>query len=94
MSYRSTPGPGHDLESFSYERSAYVTLPQPNIALPFKQQGIQILDFQNRHTTAPQIAQVTGFHSSNPLPFERFVGPFRRHVNEPQFLSVNENMFE
>lgn len=94
MSYRSTPGPGHDLEAFALERGTYLTLPKPAIPVPFGQQGIQILDFQNRHTTAPQIAQVTGFHSTNPLPYERFVGPFHRHVNEPQFLSVNENMFE
>ena len=92
--YRRTAGPGHDLEVFSYERKAFVTLPQPNIPLPFKQQGEQILDFQNRHTEAPQVRMMSGFHTTNPLPFERFVGPFHRHVNEPLPLSVNETMYE
>lgn len=92
--YRTTTGPGHDLEVFSYERKAFVTLPRPNIALPFGQQGQQILDFKNRHTEAPQVSQMSGFHTTNPLPFERFVGPFLRHVNEPLPLSVNETMFE
>jgi hypothetical protein len=55
---------------------------------------MQILDFQNRHTETPQVSQAVGFHSTNPLPFERFVGTFRRHVNEPLPLSVNEQMFE
>lgn len=89
--YRSTAGPGHDLEVFSYQRQSFVTLPNP---LPFRQQAEQILDHQNRHTESPQVLQMTGFHISNPLPFERFVGPFRRHVHEPLPLSVNEIMFE
>lgn len=90
--YRRTAGPGHDLEVFSYERKAFVTL--PNLFPMSKQQGMQLLDFQNRHTEAPQVAQMTGFQTTNPLPFERFVGPFHRHVNEPLPLSVNETMYE
>ena len=92
--YRSTAGPGHDLEVFSYERGSYNTLAAPSIPVPFGAQGIQILDFQNRHTEAPQVAQAVGYHVDNPLPFERFHGPFDRHVNEPQFLSVNETVFK
>lgn len=92
--YRSTAGPGYDLENFSYERGAFVTLPQPNIPLPFKQQGQPIPDIQNRHVEAVQVTQMSGFPTSNPLPFERFVGPFRRHVHEPLPLSVNETMLE
>ena len=88
--YRSTAGPGHDLEVFSYQRGAFVTLPDPPVAIPFRQQAQQILDFQNRHVEAPQVSQMSGFHNSNPLPFERFVGPFHRHVHEPLPLSVNE----
>lgn len=92
MSYVFLTGPGHDLEVFSYRRGAYETLPDqfPNS----RTQGIQILDFQNRHTEAAQVSQAVGFHSANPLPYERFVGTFRRHVNEPLPLSVNELMFE
>lgn len=92
--YRSTAGPGHDLEIFSYQREAFVTLPNPAIDLPFRQQAQQILDHQNRHVEAPQVSQMTGFQTSNALPFERFVGPFRRHVHEPLPLSVNETIFE
>lgn len=92
--YRRTPGPGHDLEVFAYENREYYTLPKPKIPTPFGVQGEQILDFQNRHTEAAQVSQAIGFHSTNPLPYERFVGPFHRHVNEPQPLSVNETMYE
>ena len=90
--YRSTAGPGHDLEVFSYERGAFVSLPNlfPNSGV----QGEQCLDFQNRHTEDSQVFQMSGFHDTNPLPYERFVGPFRRHINEPLPLSVNEVMYE
>lgn len=57
-------------------------------------QGMQILDFQNRHTEKPQVSQMAGWHSTNPLPYERFVGTFHRHVNEPLPLSVNEQQFD
>lgn len=90
--YRRTAGPGHDLEVFSYEQKAFVTLPNqfPNSGV----QGVQLLDFQNRHTETPQIAQAVGWHTTNPLPYERFVGTFQRHVNEPLPLSVNELQFD
>lgn len=56
--YRRTAGPGHDLEVFSYERRAFVTLPN---AFPLSgQQGMQILDFQNRHTEAPKFPKWLG----------------------------------
>lgn len=90
--YRRTAGPGHDLEVFSYEREAFSTLPNlfPNSGL----QAEQILDFQNRHAEAPQASQMAGFHDTNPLPYERFVGQFHRHVNEPLPLSVNEVLYD
>lgn len=90
--YRSTAGPGHDLEVFSYEQKAFVTLPNhfPNSGI----QGMQLLDFQNRHTETAQVSQAVGFKSTNPLPYERFVGTFHRHVNEPTPLSVNELQFD
>lgn len=90
--YRSTAGPNRDLETFSYERSAFVTL--PNLFPNSGQQGMQLLDFQNRHSEAPQVSQMSGFHSSNPLPNERFVGPYHRHIHEPLPLSVNEQVYE
>ena len=90
--YESAPGPGYDLESFSYERSAFVTLPNQ---FPLSgRQGLPVPDFQNRHTETPQVSQMSGFHSSNPLPYERFMGTFHRHVNEPLPLSVNEQVYE
>jgi hypothetical protein len=90
--YRATRGPGHDLEVFSYERGAFVTLLNqfPNSGV----QGMQLLDFQNRHTENPQVSQMAGFHDTNDLCFERFMGPFHRHVNEPLPLSVNEQVYE
>jgi hypothetical protein len=90
--YRRTAGPGHDLEVFSYERKAFDTLPNqfPNSGM----QGMQILDFQNRHADTAQTSQMAGWHSTNPLPYERFVGTFHRHVNEPLPLSVNELQFD
>lgn len=90
--YRVTRGPGHDLEVFSYERGAFVTLPNnfPNSG----RQGMQLLDFQNRHTENPQTSQMAGFKDTNPLPYERFMGTFHRHVNEPLPLSVNEQVYE
>ena len=90
--YRRTAGPGHDLEVFSYQRKQFDSLPNhfPNSGI----QGMQILDYQNRHTESAQVSQAVGFHATNPLPFERFVGTFRRHVNEPLPLSVNEQLLE
>ena len=90
--YRSTAGPGHDLEVFAYERGAILTL--PNLFPLSGQQGMQLLDFQNRHTESPQVTQMAGFHTANPLPYERFVGPYHRHVHEPLPLSVNEQVYE
>lgn len=92
MSYVFLTGPNDDLEVFSYERKAYTTLPNQ---FPLSgQQGIQLLDFQNRHTEDTQTTQMSGFPTTNRLPYERFVGTFRRHVNEPLPLSVNELMLE
>ena len=90
--FRTTAGPGHDLEVFHYEKGAFCTLPNlfPNSGM----QGMQQLDFQNRHTEAPQTSQMAGYHTSNPLPYERFVGPYKRHIHEPLPLSVNEQMYE
>jgi len=90
--YEQTTGPNHDLEAFSYQRGAFVTL--PNLFPNSRMQGMQLLDFQNRHTEAPQVAQCIGYHDTNPLPNERFVGPYRRHVHEPLPLSVNEQVYE
>lgn len=90
--YRTTAGPSRDLEVFSYERREFDSLPNrfPNARI----QGMQILDFQNKHATDAQASQMAGFHVDNPLPNERFVGPFRRHIHEPLPLSVNEVVYE
>lgn len=90
--YRVTRGPGHDLEVFSYERGGFSTL--PNLFPRSGSQAEQILDFQNRHTESPQVSQMSGFPVSNPLPYERFVGKFHRHIHEPLPLSVNELQLE
>ena len=86
--YRASSGPSEDLETFSRERQVFSTI--PNLFPRSGTQGEQISDIQNRHTESPQTIQMSGFRNTNPLPFERFVGTFRRHVNEPLLLSVNE----
>lgn len=82
-------GPGYDLETNAYKRGFFAGLPT---RLP--PQGVQLFDFQNRHTESPQTSQMVGWPTTNPLPAERFVGTFHRHVNEPLPLSVNELMFD
>lgn len=90
--YRRTAGNPEDKELFAYEAGKFSTNPNafPNSGM----QGMQLLDFQNRHTESPQTTQMAGFHFTNPLPRERFMGTFHRHVNEPLPLSVNELVFE
>lgn len=90
--YRRTPGPSDDLEVFAYERRDFDSL--PNSFPRSGMQGEQILDFQNRHVESAQTWQMVGFHDTNDLCFERFVGQFHRHVNEPLPLSVNEVMYD
>lgn len=85
--YRRTAGPGHDLEIFAYQRHGFSGL--PNLFPSSGVQGEQIGDFQNRHTESPQTLQMGNLRNTN-LSFERFVGTFHRHVNEPLPLSVNE----
>jgi hypothetical protein len=85
-------GPGYDLETAAYKNGCFSAL--QNLLPLSGMQGIQLFDSQNRHTESTQTSQMAGWHNTNSLPFERFVGTFTRHVNEPLPLSVNELQFE
>lgn len=86
-------GPAYDLETFSYMRNAYAVLPDPPGLIPFHKQGAPIPDIYQVHTGPPQVIQATTFQETNPLPFTRFVGTSLRQINQPQFLSVNEDIY-
>ena len=71
-----------------------VLLPPPSgTGIPFDTQGTQILDPLQVHVQPPQVAIATEFVKSNPLPFTRFVGQFPRQPNQPQFQSVNDQIY-
>ena len=91
--YLETTGPADDLETFSYLRNAFTVLPEPPGAIPFHTQGQPIPDIYQVHTGPAQVLQATTVQNVNPLPFTRFVGTSVRQVNQPQFLSVNEDIY-
>lgn len=93
--YLETPGPGYDLETFAYIRGHYQVLPPPkNTSIPFHLQGAPLPDPLQKHTQNPQIDQATHYTTTNPLPYGHFVGTFHKQINQPQFLSVNEILFD
>lgn len=91
--YLETSGPSDDLEVFAYMRNAFPVLPDPRGTIPFHIQGQPIGDIYNVHTQNIEVEQATKFKKNNPLPFTRFVGTFIRQINQPQFISVNEDIY-
>lgn len=97
MSYyiRAT-GPGTDLE-VGYLQHPMKSLPDPP-GFPFDRQG-QPIPFDQPHVSTEQVVQMTQYTDTNPLPFQHFVGvgltgdPAPRQINQPQFLSVNEDIY-
>lgn len=74
-------------------RNEFPVLPNPPGDIPFHTQGQPLPDIYNVHTQAIEVEQATKFKSKNPLPFTRFVGTFIRQINQPQFISVNEDIY-
>lgn len=91
--YLQTVGLGSDIETFAYKRGEFVILPDPPGLIPFHSQGQPIPDYQQNHVNAGQVEEATHFLATNPWPFTRFVGEFHRQIHQPQFLSVNEQIF-
>jgi hypothetical protein len=91
--YLTTSGPSDDIEVFSYFRNEFPVLPDPKGAIPFHLQGKPIPDMFNKHTDPIQVTVATTNQPTNPLPFTRFVGTFVRQINQPGFLSVNEDIY-
>lgn len=91
--YLQTVGYSDDLETFAYMRNTYKILPDPPGNIPFNIQGHPIPDYQQAHVSAGQVYQATHFLKTNPWPFTRFVGRYQRQINQPDFLSVNEEIF-
>lgn len=91
--YLASAGYSTDLETFAYQRNEFVVLPDPVGDIPFHVQGQPIPDYQQKHITAGQVVQATNFLTNNPWPFTRFVGKFPRQINQPQFLSINEQIY-
>jgi hypothetical protein len=89
-----TTGPAEDIEMFDYIRNEYPTLPDPPGDIPFYEQAFPLPDPYQRHTSSEQVIQATTYQDFNPLPFTRFVGTSTEQINQPQFLSVNEIIFE
>lgn len=92
-------GPSQDLEAV-YLQHPERTLPHPKGRIPFKKQGVQIMPEQY-HVQNIELHQMTKNTLTNPLPFSRnrFIGlpavtdDQPRQINQPQFLSVNEDIY-
>lgn len=91
-------GPGQDLETV-YMHNPDRALPHPKGSIPFEKQGVQIM-FDQPHVGKGERAQMIDDKPSNPLPLfgDRFIGkPLLskrpRQINQPGFLSVNEDIY-
>lgn len=66
----------------------------PLSGIPIGVQPDMLPDPYNKHTIEMQVEQMSKNTKTNPLPFGHFTGPFPVQVNQPQFLTVNEILFE
>lgn len=90
--FLETSGPAADLETFAYLRNEFPVLPDPQSDIPFHKQGMPLPDpFVN--VGASQVVQATTIQPINPFPFGHFVGKVPRQINQPQFLSINEDIY-
>ena len=95
-SYLRVTGPGYDLES-QYLKQPTKTLPDPS-GFPFDLQGIPIY-FDQPHINSQDVSIATHTATTNPLPYNRFVGvglPGQsgppKQINQPDFLSINDTI--
>lgn len=91
-------GPGRDLEVV-YMHNPDRSLPHPKGTIPFEKQGVQLM-FDQPHVSRDERNQMIDNKSTNPLPLygDRFVGQpllskLPRQINQPGFLSVNEDIY-
>jgi len=62
--------------------------------IPLDTQASPLPDPQQVHVQPIQIHIATTPTPYDPLPFTRFFGPFHRQINQPQFLSINETIYD
>lgn len=88
-------GPAEDLY-MEYATQPAVVLPPPR-GFPFNIQGKPVY-FDQPHIGPEQVAQATQYQTTNPLPFQHFVGVginggIPKQINQPDFLGVNEDIY-
>lgn len=95
MSLLPPTGPAEDLY-IVYHQLPLKALPDPT-GIPFHIQA-QPIFMDQPHTTQEQVDQATRYETTNPLPYDHFVGvgltgePAPPQINQPDFLSVNDDM--
>lgn len=68
--------------------------PPQGTDIPFDIQAPPIHNGQFKYVQPREVKIETTYAQSNPLPFLHFTGPFPTQVNQPQFLSVNDQIIE
>ena len=89
----SVAGNPEDIETFAYQRNHFTILPDPQNGVPFNRQGVPFPDIYQQHVTQYAVEQASTFTNTNALPFQRFVGTYHHQIHQPQFLSVNEIIY-
>lgn len=77
-----------------YFVSAFTNLPDPASNIPFHQQASPLPDPYQTHVQSVQVSQCTSYATTNPLPYGHFVGRFHRQIAQPQFLGINEQLYD
>lgn len=62
--------------------------------IPFDTQASPIPDYQQVHTSTAQVTIATHLVPYDPFPFTRFFGLSSRQLHRPQFLSLNETIYD
>lgn len=89
----SLAGHPEDIENLAYQRNHYTLLPDPNNGMPFGKQGAPLPDPYQQHISQYAVVEATTYQDTNALPFQRFIGTYHHQIHQPQFLSVNEIIF-
>lgn len=62
-------------------------------SIPFGIQPAMPPDPYQTHTQPAEVQQLAEVNQTNYLPFFHFTGPHPIQINQPQFLSVNDQLF-
>jgi len=92
-SHPGLAGPPEDIENYAYQRNHFTILPDPKNGVPFGLQAAPIPDIYQQHVSQYAVMEASTFAQFNALPFQRFVGTYHHQIHQPQFLSVNEIIF-